>query len=119
MRRRARTGNVASRRTGCAPPSPRRCAPVALSAGVRPYVAPVELVVDLLAVGLDHDAGELVPVGLGLPAEDLLRLGRIAEQVVDLGRPVVVGVDLDVRLPVEVDRLERRGDELLDCRPYA
>jgi hypothetical protein len=32
---------------------------------------PGELVLDELHVGLDHDPRELLPVGLGLPAEDV------------------------------------------------
>ena len=46
---------------------------------------------------------------LGLPAELLTGLGDVALQGVDLGRPVVAGIDLDVLLEVaEAGMLERR-----------
>jgi hypothetical protein len=59
-----------------------------------------------LEVGLDHDLHEFLELHLGLPAELLLRLGRVADQQLDLGGTLVAGVVLDVLLPVEVQQAE-------------
>ena len=51
---------------------------------------------------------------LGLPPELALRLGRIAEKLVDLCRTQIALVALDLLLPVEVDKRERLLQELLN-----
>ena len=53
-------------------------------------------------------------VDLGLPAQDLVRLGRVTDQKVDLGRAQEALVDDDVLLPVEADGLEGQAAELAD-----
>ena len=52
-------------------------------------------------VALDHHLREFLDAGAGLPAELFLRLRRIAEKLLDLGRAEVAGIDLDEVLRVE------------------
>ena len=52
-------------------------------------------------VRIDHDADEFLKSNLGFPIQNFLRLGRIADQQVDLGRPEETLVDGDVVLPVQ------------------
>src|SRR3954451_20271261 len=62
--------------------------------------APRELVLEEPDVVLDHDPHELLELGLGLPAEPVLGLARVAVQRVDLGGAQVARVELHVLLPV-------------------
>ncbi len=50
---------------------------------------------DRREVVADHLGAEILPLGLVDPAELLPRLGRIADQQVDLGRPEIARIDLD------------------------
>ena len=50
---------------------------------------------------------ELLEADLGLPAELAAGLRRIADEEVDLGRPLVAGVEPDVFFPVEPEERER------------
>src|SRR5260221_9420546 len=50
---------------------------------------------------LDHQGDQLLEAQRRLPAEDTPRLGGIALQGVDLGRPEVARIDLDMLLPVQ------------------
>jgi hypothetical protein len=66
----------------------------------------------LVEVVGDHPGDQPVEVHLAPPAEHLLGLGRVAEQVVDLGRARLCRVERDVRPPVlDADPRERRGEE--------
>src|SRR4051794_35219041 len=58
------------------------------------------LVLEQLDVVFDHDPYQVLELRLGLPAELRLGLARIAVESVDLGRPQVAGVELDMLLPV-------------------
>src|SRR4051794_10723618 len=71
-----------------------------------------QLPLDRLDVGVDHQPDEVRERGLGRPPEHVARLGGIADQQVDLGRPEELGIDLDVLVPVEVDVRERQLAEL-------
>src|SRR5215210_971171 len=58
-----------------------------------------------------HEVAERVP---GLPGELALRLRRVADQLIDLGRAQELRVGLHVLLPVEADVGERDLCELTD-----
>src|SRR4051794_39007140 len=60
-----------------------------------------ELVLELLAVGVDHDARQLAPVGLRLPAKLPLGLRGVADEGIHLGRALVALVRAQVLLPVQ------------------
>src|SRR5690606_17177490 len=47
------------------------------------------------AVGVHHFAHQLAEAGLVLPPQPGARLGRVAEQEIDLGRTEIARVDLD------------------------
>src|SRR4051794_16811370 len=82
------------------------------------YRSPCKLVLDRPEVGGGHERRERVPARRCFPAEQLFGLGRVAEQVVDLGRTQVVGIDLDVLLPLEPGMPERGRDEVADRRTH-
>src|SRR5487761_714548 len=90
--------SAASRRTSAAPTSPRWpvtqtrlfCSAYGKFAGIVAIPA-----LQRLAVGLDHLGNELIEARLVVPAETLARLFGVAEQQIDLGRPIVMGVDRD------------------------
>ena len=63
-------------------------------------------------VGLDHHLDERVEAHRRLPAELLARLGRIADEQIDLGRPVELRDRVHEVAVVETDRLERGLAEL-------
>jgi hypothetical protein len=50
---------------------------------------------------VNHKLDELLEARFRLPAEFFLRLGRIADQQVDLGWPVVPWIKLGIFLPIE------------------
>ena len=54
------------------------------------------LLLKRLVVRFDHHADELFKAGLWFPAQDLFGLGSIADEQVDLGWTVELGVDDDV-----------------------
>src|SRR3974390_2218824 len=58
-------------------------------------VTPVALLLHLVAVCRHHVAHQLAKAGAVPPAELGVRLGRIAEQEIDLGRAKIPWVDLD------------------------
>ena len=62
---------------------------------------------DVFFVRADHHVDQLLEADLRLPTQHPLGLAGIAVQVVDLGRPEVTRIDLDVLAPVEVQRAER------------
>ena len=62
-----------------------------------------------LQVVLDHHLDQALEVDLGLPAQDLPGLGRVAQQDVDLRGPGVPRVELDEVAVVEVERARRRA----------
>jgi hypothetical protein len=53
---------------------------------------------------LDHHLDQLRKGNPRLPAENVARLGGIAAQRIDLGRPEVAPIDLDMAPPVEPSR---------------
>ena len=55
-------------------------------------------------VVLDHHLDQLREGNPRLPAENAARLGRIAAQRIDLGRPEIAAIDLDVLPLVEASR---------------
>src|SRR5262252_1724387 len=61
----------------------------------------------VLLVGPDHHLDQALEADLRLPAEHAHRLARIAVQVIHLGRTEIPRIDLDVLLPVELERAER------------
>src|SRR3954454_24636551 len=65
------------------------------SATADAYVSAGEPILECLHVGLDHDAHGLLERHGRRPAQLLARLGGVATQRVDLGRAVVLGIDLD------------------------
>src|SRR4051794_3537463 len=77
-----------------------------------PDPAAGELVLEELDVVLDHDPDEVLELRLGLPAELLLGLARVAVQRVDLRRPQVPRIELDVLLPVHVEVRGGLGQEV-------
>src|SRR5437764_11138602 len=65
-----------------------------------------------LEVRVDHQPDELIEAGARLPAELLLRLRVVADQVIDLGRPVEGRVGAHVVVGVQPDLVERDIDEV-------
>src|ERR1700730_5263628 len=59
----------------------------------------------------DHHLDQLCEGNPRLPAQNAARLSRIAAQRIDLGRPEVAAIDLDMAPPFESSRLERELDE--------
>src|SRR3984893_3804611 len=61
---------------------------------------------------LDHHLDQLWEANPRLPVENVARLGWIATQGIDLGRPEIATVDLDMALPVEASRREGELDQI-------
>ncbi len=61
---------------------------------------------------LDHHLDQLWEANPRLPAENVTRLGWIATQGIDLGRPEIAAVDLDMVPPVEASRREGELDQI-------
>jgi hypothetical protein len=59
----------------------------------------------------NHHLDQLCEGNPRLPAENAARLDRIAAQCIDLGRPEIAAIDLDVKPPVEASRGEGELDE--------
>ena len=53
-----------------------------------------------LDIVLDHHLDQLCETNPRLPAEDVARLGSIAAQRIDFGRPKIAAVDLDMAPPI-------------------
>ena len=64
---------------------------------------------------LDHHLDQLREGNSRLPAENLARLCRIAAQRIDLGRPKIAPIDLDVAPPVEAGCCEGEINEVVDA----
>src|SRR6266496_2640363 len=77
--------------------------------------APSQRAAHVFLVGAHHHLDQALEGDLRLPAEHAQRLARIAVEVIDLGRPEVPRVDLDVLLPVEIQRAERDVQALADA----
>src|SRR5271169_2760856 len=60
----------------------------------------------------NHHLDQLCEGNPRLPAENAARLDRIAAQRIDLGRPEIAAIDLDVKPPVEASRGEGELDEI-------
>ncbi len=73
--------------------------------GNRVILSPVLI---LGQVRVHHAAHQTVEGGARLPTENAAGFGGIAQQQLDLGRPVQDRVDLDVLLPVQTGMRERR-----------
>src|SRR5262249_40120568 len=69
--------------------------------------APGQRAAHVFLVGAHHHRDQLGERDRRLPPELVARAGRVAVQVVDLGRPQVARVELDVRLPAQAERAER------------
>src|SRR5262245_62894095 len=65
-------------------------------------------------VGVDHHLDEALDRHSGLPAELVARLRRVADEMVDLGRPQERRIGLHVLLGVELGMAERELCELAD-----
>ena len=65
-------------------------------------------------VRVHHDLDQSVELDLEVQAEPVLRLRRVRDELVDLGRPEVPPVDLDMLLRLQTSVLERLVHELLD-----
>ena len=80
-----------------------------------------ELVPELGEVRVDHLLGERLEGDLGRPTQELLGLGAVADQQVDLRRPEVLGVDLDEDaarvLGVDADLVDGPGRALVKVDP--
>src|SRR4051794_16494649 len=63
-------------------------------------VSPLRLAFDEFEVGVDHVVDERLERGAVHPAELLPRLGRIADEELDLGRAEIAGIDHDAGLSV-------------------
>src|SRR5579871_4953961 len=68
---------------------------------------------------LGHHADELGKADARAPAEPLARLAGIALERVDLGRPQIARIELDMLLPVEPKLAERRFDKLANAVRFA
>src|SRR5687768_16191477 len=65
-------------------------------------------------IGVHHHRHERFEVDLGPPAQGLLRLRAIADEVIDFRGPEEAGIERDVFLPVESDVSEGNLHELPD-----
>src|SRR4029077_15268946 len=60
-----------------------------------------QLILQRRHIRVHHQLNELSEAHLGLPAQLLLRLARVPEEMVDLRGPVVLRIDLDVLVWIE------------------
>src|SRR5680860_1150830 len=81
---------------------------------VRTQQSACERVLEQFDIGVHHQLDELGEARSRLPPQDALGLGRISSEEVDLGRPVVARIDLDVTLPVEPHMCESKLRKLSD-----
>src|SRR4051812_43316325 len=82
---------------------------------VHPDKSTGQLVIEKLPVAVDHDRDELVEADGGLPTKDVIGLGWIADQAIDLAGSVVARVNANVVAPVAAGMREGGDAELLDA----
>src|ERR1017187_5187007 len=66
-----------------------------------------------------HDAHELRKFRLRCPAKFLLRFCRVADQQIDLGRPVIMRIDLYIFFPFQSGVAKREIEKLADGMRFA